>query len=765
MNAKKIILSFLIAIAFGAINSVTVFAGDTQVAQVGDNMFTSLKAAVDAANDNTVQLLENVDITSERITISGKKLTLDLNGKEIKAVNNANILVTNAGELTLKDSSTNSAGKISATQDYSSTYQKTLIQVDSNSKFIMESGYIYAVRENAVDKGQFGVGVFSGSTITINGGKIEAGWYTISGNGSDAGSTTVNINGGELISTSDYSIYNPQPNSYVNVNDGVVYGVAGGIVINAGVLTVTGGTITSKGIGDTGNWGDGTGNLGNAAISLTARYSDVSAKIESGTVIAESDAVVVSTESTYTANLEVSGGKFSDTSTIAQYITDGYQIDSTTNTVVKSDVAQIGDVKYKTLQGAIDAAGDKAEIKLLSNTKEDITVETNKDITIDLNGFKLTNVNDHTIMNNGILTIADSSTNKAGIIDNVTHARGAFYNEVGATAYLNAGTYTRSKEAGTASNDHGGNSWYVILNHGTMTIEKDVNVTGTSKYSSLIENGWQDGTKNTTGVDSTLTINGGTFSGGLNVVKCDDYGILNIKNGTFSDAAQSLLLVWNVATIEGGMFNGDTAGAGVAIYAGYLNNVMDKGQVIITAGDFIGAINEDNRETAMTISGGTYSENIPSKYIADGFVLTTNTDGKYTPVEDSVDVTETAYDSGAFNNNTGIIRFLANVSTSENIAELGIFMLPTSKFSSASANSATSVMASNTSDLVGNKFCADLINIDSQYFNTPVCGWVIYKLEGDTNYRMEPITSSAVVNANNKLDYADDDAFTKGGQQ
>ena len=62
-----------------------------------------------------------------------------------------------------------------------------------------------------------------------------------------------------------------------------------------------------------------------------------------------------------------------------------------------------------------------------------------------------------------------------------------------------------------------------------MTITDGVKVEADGKYSSLIENGWQNGNQNTSGTDSVLTINGGTFTGGLNTIKNDDYGNLTIN--------------------------------------------------------------------------------------------------------------------------------------------------------------------------------------------------------------------------------------------
>ena len=58
--------------------------------------------------------------------------------------------------------------------------------------------------------------------------------------------------------------------------------------------------------------------------------------------------------------------------------------------------------------------------------------------------------------------------------------------------FLNGGTYTRSQEKGTSEEDSGSNSYYTILNHGTMTINEGVTINqgadGAGKFSSLIEN-------------------------------------------------------------------------------------------------------------------------------------------------------------------------------------------------------------------------------------------------------------------------------------
>ena len=96
----------------------------------------------------------------------------------------------------------------------------------------------------------------------------------------------------------------------------------------------------------------------------------------------------------------------------------------------------------------------------------------------------------NTISNNGTLTVVDSAG--GGVVDNVTHGKAAVFNAEGATADLNAGTFRRSCEAGSGPTVNGGNSYYTILNQGTMTLGADAVVEskladGTySSYSSVI---------------------------------------------------------------------------------------------------------------------------------------------------------------------------------------------------------------------------------------------------------------------------------------
>ena len=306
-----------------------VYVVTTYYAQVGETKYATLQKAADAATaGQTVTVLNDVDMTTDgNLTVNeGKDIALDMNGHSIKGANadHKNIMVY--GKLTLKDSKENSTGKIYAETPYQyGVYDKPLVYVGSKGEFVMESGHIYSViPEKTADNGQFGIGAYDNSTVTINGGTVESGWYAIAGNGSGVQTTAITINGGTLVSTSDYAIYHPQFGT-LTINDGaVVYGAAGAIAMKRGNLVVNGGTLTSKGIGDTGNWGDGTGNLGKAALNFCAPYGDVTATIKGGTITAEGDAVLIDAKPTEgkTVTLAIEGGTYS--SDVSKYCSPGF---------------------------------------------------------------------------------------------------------------------------------------------------------------------------------------------------------------------------------------------------------------------------------------------------------------------------------------------------------------------------------------------------------------------------------------------------------
>lgn len=287
------------------------------------------------------------------------------------------------------------------------------------------------------------------------------------------------------------------------------------------------------------------------------------------------------------------------------------------------DAAKIEGQGYATLAAAIEAA-DNSTIVLQNDVTEDVVIPTGKTITLDLNEKTLTNVTGHTIVNKGILIIDGKGT-----VDNVSHAKGAVYNDEGATATLKNGTYTRSKEDGT----EGSNTWYSILNHGTMTIEKDVVVEREESlgYSSLIENGFFNKSDRKGTAPAEMTVEGGTFSGGLYTLKNDEWGELTVNDGTFATKVGSPILNWNKTIVKGGTFTSDDR----VISNGKYDKDSATGNLTISGGTFKAGNKADIIVKALddydlgdvSITGGTFNTN-PSDYLATGYVAVKK-DGAY----------------------------------------------------------------------------------------------------------------------------------------
>ena len=252
----------------------------------------------------------------------------------------------------------------------------------------------------------------------------------------------------------------------------------------------------------------------------------------------------------------------------------------------EAKVAKIGNAEYATLQEAVNAATAGQTIVLQDNVTltASLIVAGDKTVTLDLNSYKITaDMNGpHMICNAGNLTITDSSVNKTGEI-----------------AKIGAET----------------NFGYVIENHGTMTLER-CKISSTSVKSSAIENGWYTASENTAGTSCTMTIQNAEVvsvnaAGGLYTVKNDDYGVMVINGGVFTNgvAGAGAVLNWNDLTINGGTFTG--ASAVRTLKSGGSHFEIGKSQ--IKNGTFNGGIDTlDNYNTGITIAvtGGTFSSDV-----------------------------------------------------------------------------------------------------------------------------------------------------------
>ncbi len=670
MKFKTKLISAFAAAAMLASFGAAVYAEGDDVAAVNGTGYQTLQEAISATDSGEIDLTAD---TKEDITIvTGQNVTIDLNGHTI--TNSKSHTITNNGMLKVKDSNGNNSGTVDSVVN-----GKAAVYNESGATATLESG-TYERSENG-----------TGSYYTVeNRGTMTIGTENSAPEIHSAADGSSNIRNYSESATATMTIVNANvsggmnavkndENGNLTINGGTFKNEykQGSVILNGAEALITNGEFIGSGanviyttIGD-----DSSGHI----------TSKGNTEVTGGTFTANGNASVFKVDANATAT--VTGGTFSDTVN-SGYIKDEYMTvknENGTYTVKKLEnadayVARMNSIYYETINDAIDDAEEERKfgadiINLLKDTDEDVIIPENKKIHLYLNGHKITNDKEHTITNKGKLNVYGDETT-GGTIDNVTHGKAAVYNAPGATAYLSGGTYTRSEEAGSSSGESGSNSFYVIQNQGTMTITESVlhgqaKIESNSKFSSLVANGWQDGTKNEGKTEAKLTIKGGTFSGGINTIKNDDWGILTIENGTFENMAQHALLNWNVTTISGGTF--EVPSGYYTAANGYLDDTMDQGKLTITGGIFTtgvmvnsaGGSNAEKAAEGINISGGTFGADV-SKYLADGCAMST---GKtYTvldPKNDTGTVISGTYKSAVKNDKYEQLQIFENVTIPE----------------------------------------------------------------------------------------------------
>ena len=219
-------------------------------------------------------------------------------------------------------------------------------------------------------------------------------------------------------------------------------------------------------------------------------------------------------------------------------------------------------------------------------------------------------------INAGVTIVLDLAGNKISAAMNKPHM------------ISSAGNLTIIDSVGTGSIAKEGNSsdfGYVLENHGTMVLN-GIKVTSASSKSSAIENGWYTAADNTSGTPCNMTITNSDISqtngsGGLYTIKNDDYGVMVINGGNFtnSTASAGTVLNWNDLTINDGNFTG--ASAVRTLKQG--EHDFEAGKTLIKGGTFNGKIDTLPNYSGMQISvtGGTFNTDV-RPYVDSEFVVT-----------------------------------------------------------------------------------------------------------------------------------------------
>lgn len=605
MKRKLLSILLTLCLAFSLLPTAALADGEgtqtNDVAQIGGTGYATLQAAIDAAKSgDTIVLKKSISATEigEKKQLQFVKadmnVTLDLNQNTITAEAGEAIAI-NAANITL-------------------TVKNGTIENFAEGSY---SDGVYAYKES------------NNLTLAFENIVLKSRTQGLAVQGLTSNSN-VNIVNSNITSTEGLGIYYPPKSGTLTISDSEITGVTG-IVVKGSNLVVNGEKTIISGTGpnvdpETYYTGatDGSSTLTETgdAVYVESGYNDrdISVSISGGHLNSKNAKAVrmfVKNGENTSAKREISvtGGTFS--SDVSAYVAKGY-VQNENGTVEQlgetNAVAKVGDTYYKTLADAV-AAADNNTVTLLKDVTADITIPAGKTMTLDLNGKTLTNVNDHTILNNGNLTITGT-----GKVDNISHAKGALYNK--GTVVVNGGTFDRSKENGKTSNDSGSNSWYTIKNVGSMTIHDGATVqtagnnTTLGKFSSLVSNGYfnaGDYTNNRGLEQPILTIDGGTFRGGLNTIKNDDHAKLTINGGTFSNYYQAVVQNHNIAEITGGTFTAasDANAKTYGIYNCGCGAEIDLGTLTVSGGTFTGAtyavadVSSENAD--VTISGGQFA--------------------------------------------------------------------------------------------------------------------------------------------------------------
>lgn len=320
--------------------------------RIGDTYYQTLAKAITEAKENdTITLLREVDLGSDRVTIN-KAVTLDLNGCTLTSSNATNTLWLEASRVTVQDSKGN--GKIQNTGSGSNNIAVVVNgqgteayfksgTVSGNYAVFIQNG-AKAVIDGGKYTGTYGINTVGTSdeanktAVEINGGEIQAVAFAVAGNGSADYTETV-ITGGRLESTEGNVIYHPQVGDLTIKGDAELIGPNGVQYCGAGTLTIAENAVITATLPFTefptkpASQGDGSTDDG-AALSVVSRGGGyqgegqtMTVNITGGTLTSRNNAAIAvyrlervngqwtTNENTkivsYLAALTVSGGNFS----------------------------------------------------------------------------------------------------------------------------------------------------------------------------------------------------------------------------------------------------------------------------------------------------------------------------------------------------------------------------------------------------------------------------------------------------------------------
>ena len=656
-------------------NSVAAYAGH----------YDAIAAAKDG--EKVILLSDRKNFVTNTINAN---ITIDLNGKTLSVGNNNPFFRTN-GEVTIQNGTISSDYRCVIVNAYNKLTLKNvkitsktdngwnLVNVCSNAEVTIDKDTVLTATSGT------GAAVFVGQeadakyTLNVYGKVIqEAKSFAISGNGSYKGTTTINIYDGAEVKSASVAIYQPQAGA-INVYGGLVEGYCA-IGIKSGSLNIKGGTVrgtANDNLLDDSNSVNGTisydgsaivvdsrstGYAGNVKINVTggtveSYYSTAIREIGEqgktdmtqltklnvigGSVLGASKNPVNVTSDMLVRdisviNISVSGGTFKH-AIPEEYCADGFiptkNADGTYGVKEGKYVAQIGDVKYETLEEAFAAAKNGDTITLLEDCKSDRINLEDKSVTVVLNGKTLTSTAAYGVMfcaKNGNKITIDGTVEGSKLVGTLMITA-----KTDGHIEVNGGTYESNQYCPIYVNGavNSENSTVTVKN----AIIKATNISsdqdmGCGVYlagysTSVFENCTI--TAPITGIEiraGKLTLNNCDVTGGNGEVTADANGNgTTVTNAALAISQHTTKKPIEV-TINGGTFNGTAAV--------YQTDVQGTGsadvKIAVKSGTFNGTISGETDGT-IAISGGKFKVKVDDKYFDGNHACSTDTtDGYYT---------------------------------------------------------------------------------------------------------------------------------------
>ena len=638
------------------------------VAKVGSTKYETLADAIRlAAKGKTITLLDNITLTEQLVI--GKNLTIDLGGFTLTSNYSLGDSGADRYAIVLNAAVTIKNGKIVANNARVIGAYAAMTMDGVTVENGIQGGHAtiglsgaeseYVIRKSTID-GAYSVSIFANNaTVTITDSKLIGRGNTLYHNGSNYG-LKLTVTGTEISSSASCGVYisgsTAAQSNAANQNGAGGYQQAtftrctirgtNGIEVKYTNLT-----LDSCNVSTTENTPSyNQDNNGPAASGFAVVSTD---NAMGGTTPAPKGTIAVSGEGNYVgaigigtlikntyegfedASYAVSGGTF-DHAILPEYCAEGFiptkNADGTFG--VKVGVAEVNGVKYETLQAAIDKAAKGATVKLLANTKENVTIA--KALTLDLNGYTINGGTEKgkpaVTVTARIVTIQDSSEAQTGTIKREDTAG----------------------NSGVSSHyviDVQGNGW-LIFKSGKVINDSG---NGAGKGASLVRVGDASVAK-----QPGLVINGGTFTQDNFIVIKVGRGHLKLNGGTLNSANSYAIENWCSAIVNNGTVNGavsswtysggsdsmltinDGTINGDVTSVNYGNATDKKAKVSVTGGTITGELDtrsynpatgeltsiNDAAKATIEVSRGTFSAD-PTKYVVEESAITKNADGTF----------------------------------------------------------------------------------------------------------------------------------------